>query len=312
MSTGNHYLRLHPEVRDALQNHHPVVALESSIIAHGMPYPDNIETALLCEAIIREQGAVPATIAIKDHKICIGLSHDDIEDLGNKKRANPVDKLSRKDLGYALAQGRTGATTVAATMIAAHAAGIRFFATGGIGGVHRGAESSMDISADLDELARTPVAVICAGVKSILDIGRSLEVLETKGIPVIGYQTDELPAFFCRSSGYRTDCRAENADDVARILRCHWDVAWQGGALIGNPIPLKDAMAEDVVACFVNKALYEAERRNIRQKAVTPFLLDFIAQQTGAQSLAANKALVKNNALVATQIARAYYFLLAK
>lgn len=300
------HLRVLPEIAHALATGQPVVALESSIIAHGLPFPTNIETAFACEKIIREQGAMPATIAVIDRKICIGLTEHEIAMLGSKKTSNVIAKISTKDLGYAVATGLTGATTVSATMIAAHHASIRFFATGGIGGVHRGAETTMDISADLEELARTPVAVISSGAKSILDIGLTLEVLETKGVPIIGFGTQELPAFFTRSSGYKTDCQANSAEEIASIVACHWQLLGTRGVLIANPVPEDAAVDEDLIDQLTSDAVATAARLGVRHKAVTPFLLSHIAENSRGLTLHANISLVKNNAALAAIIAKAF------
>lgn len=305
MSTTN-FIRYTAEVEHAITSKQPVVALESSIISHGMPYPTNIETALACERIIRECGAMPATVAINDGKIRVGLSVDEIEELGCEKRSKSVVKVSRKDLAYTLAKKLLGGTTVAATMIAAHHAGIKIFATGGIGGVHRGGEQSMDISADLDELARTPVAVVCAGAKSILDIPRTLEVLETKGVPVIGYQTAMMPAFFSRSSGCTIELAVESADEIAQIIAMHWQAVGNTGVLVAKPAPLESAMDEHLIADLIDGAILEASRKKISHKALTPFLLSHIARNSGGQSLTTNIALVKSNAALAAAIAMSY------
>lgn len=298
-------VRVLPEIEEAIINNQPVVALESSIIAQGMPFPINIETALACEKIIRDGNAVPATVAVLDGMFCIGLHAYEIEALGQKNAQ--VYKLSRKDLAIAMAKGYNGATTVSTTMMAAAFAQIRIFATGGIGGVHRGGETSLDISADVEELARTRVAVICAGVKSILDIGRTMEVLETKGVPIIGYQTSFMPAFFSPSSGYSTDCQAHSAEEIARILYTHWQFPHAGGVIIANPVSVNDGMDSDFVEALITEAIVDAERKGIRQKEVTPFLLSAIAEKSGQQSLQANVALVKNNAKLASEIAQEFY-----
>ncbi len=291
-----------PEVADALAAGRPVVALESTIISHGMPYPQNVETARAVEAIIREQGAVPATIAILDGKIRVGLSEAELEQLGS---ARDVLKVSRRDLPYVLATCRNGATTVAATMIVAHLAGIRVFVTGGIGGVHRGAETSFDISADLTELAQTPVAVVCAGAKSILDLGLTLEYLETHGVPVIGYRATQFPAFFTRDSGFPTDFNVDTAQDAAQVLSTQWALGYQGGAVIANPIPEADALSKEEIDGIIEQALREATQQGVTGKRVTPFLLDRIKQLTDGRSLTANIALVKHNAQVGAQLAAA-------
>ncbi len=297
------YLSIQPEIARALQKGQPVVALESTIISHGMPYPRNLATARAAEAAVREAGAIPATIAVLDGRIRVGLDDEDLETLATHKG---VLKLSRRDLPVALAQGKHGATTVAATMICAKAAGISVFATGGIGGVHRGAETSFDISADLDELAHTSVAVVCAGAKSILDLPKTLEVLETRGVPVIGYGTDTFPAFHARSSGLPLHIRCDDADQVASILRAKWQLGLNGGVVIANPIPAADALAADIVAAAVDQALADAARGGVAGKDVTPFLLARLFDITEGRSLEANIALVLNNARVAAAIAVAY------
>lgn len=296
-------IRYGGEAADALAEGMPVVALESTIITHGMPYPENIESARRCEAIIREEGCVPATIAIIRGKICVGLEQEELSDLG---MAGDVRKASRRDLPMILAKGLNGAATVAATMVAAHLAGIRFFATGGIGGVHRGGSDSFDVSADLLELARTPVAVVCAGAKSILDIGLTLEVLETQGVPVVGYRTDRFPAFYLRDSGYAVDDRVEDVLEIARALRIKWGLGMEGGMVVANPIPIEAELEREKINASIDEALQEANARGIRGKDVTPFLLARLNQVTCGESLAANKALVYHNARVAAQLAAAY------
>lgn len=298
------HLRLSTAVGAALEDGRPVVALESTIICHGMPYPDNVQTALDVETIIRDTGAEPATVAVVDGVLCAGLDADRIEALGRKGQATP--KLSRRDLAIAVATGSDGATTVAATMAVAAMAGIRVFATGGIGGVHRDVNDTLDISADLTELARTSVAVVCAGIKSVLDIGRTLEYLETQGVPVLGFRTDELPAFYARSSGHPVDRRVDDAASVADILHAKWSLGLDGGVVIGNPVPAEDAMAAGRIDAVIDEALAEMRQRGIRGKATTPFLLERIARQTGGDSLATNVALVRNNARLAADVAIAY------
>lgn len=298
---NSNIFRLSPEVSDALLHNRPVVALESSIIANGMPHPVNIETAFMCEQIIRDNAAVPATIAVMDGKICVGLTRNEIEAIGDPTVVHP--KLSTKDLAPAVAKKIRGATTVSATMVCAESVGIKVFATGGIGGVHRGAELSLDISTDLETLARKNVAVVCAGVKSILDIGRTLEVLETLGVPVIGYQTEQFPAFFCRTSGFATDCSAQSPDEIAAIIKTKSELSLAGGLIIANPIGPEDAMDEAHVERVILRALRECQEKNIRGKAVTPFLLSVLTRETIGDTLRANVALVKNNALLAAQIA---------
>jgi pseudouridine-5'-phosphate glycosidase len=291
-----------PEVADALAAGRPVVALESTIISHGMPYPQNVQTAREVEAIVRAEGAVPATIAVSGGRIHVGLSPAELEHLATAK---DVAKVSRRDLPYVLATGATGATTVAATMIAAHLAGIRIFVTGGIGGVHRGAETSFDISADLTELARTPVAVVCAGAKSILDLGLTLEYLETQGVPVIGYGTDRFPAFFTRDSGFPADFRLDTPEAVAGVLAAQGFLGYPGGAVVANPIPEAAAMPKAEIDAIIAQALEDAARGGITGKRVTPFLLERINTLTGGRSLASNIALVKHNAEVGARIAKA-------
>lgn len=291
------------EVQAAREAGKPLVALESTMISHGMPYPQNLETAHAIEGIIRAHGAVPATIAIVDGKIKIGLSASELEALATR---SDVLKVSRRDIPYALTQRKMGATTVSATMIAARLAGIAVFVTGGIGGVHRDVNETLDISADLTELAQTNVAVVCAGAKAILDIGRTLEYLETQGVPVVGYQTDEFPAFYTRTSGFRVDYRLDTPQEVAALLKAKWDLGLAGGVVVANPIPADDALDEAVVRLAVDTALAEAKAQNIRGKAVTPFLLRRVKELTGGASLKANIALVQHNARVGTEIAVAY------
>ena len=297
------YLSIAPEVQEALDAGRPVVALESTIISHGMPYPKNVETALNVERIIREGGAVPATIAIIGGKMTVGCTREQIEYLG--KRGLDVPKASRRDLPVLLARGEDGATTVTTTMIAAALAGIRVFATGGIGGVHRGAEVTMDISADLEELAQTPVLVICAGCKSILDIGLTLEYLETKGVPVLGWQTEEMPAFYTTHSGFRVDYRMETAEEVAAAFRAKTACGLNGGMLLTNPIPAQYAMDLDYINENIEAALRECREKGIHGKQITPFLLDKIQKLTGGASLEANIQLVYNNAALGAKVARA-------
>ncbi len=300
----HHALLPTPEVADALSGGRPVVALESTVIAHGMPYPANLETARALEGVVRAEGAVPATIAVLDGRIRIGLDDEALERLA--RGGAGVLKLSRRDLPVALATGVPGATTVAATMIAARLAGIALFATGGIGGVHRGAETSFDVSADLDELARTSLCVVCAGAKSILDLPKTLEVLETRGVPVLGFGTDTFPAFYSRSSGLPVAHRCDSAAAVAGILRAKWDLGLEGGVLLANPIPAADALDGAAMEAAIARALAEAEARGITGKAVTPFLLAALERITGGRSLAANKALIRANAALAARVAVAY------
>ena len=297
----NPYLDIAPEVKAALDAGKPVVALESTIISHGMPYPQNVETALNVERIIRENGAVPATIAIIGGRLKAGLSEEEITYLG--KKGYDVIKASRRDLPVLIARGDDGATTVATTMIIAEMAGIRVFATGGIGGVHRGAETTMDISADLEELAQTGVLVVCAGAKSILDLGLTLEYLETKGVPVIGYQTEELPAFYTRKSGFGVDYRLDSPDEIAASFRAKLDMGLKGGMLVTNPIPEEYSMDPAVINKAIDEAVAEANAQGIHGKQTTPFLLAKIKDITGGDSLASNIRLVYNNARLAAQVA---------
>ena len=297
----NRYLDIAPEVQEALANGKPVVALESTIISHGMPYPQNVETALNVEKIIRENGAVPATIAVIGGRMKAGLTPEEIDYLG--KTGAGVAKASRRDLPVLVSLGRDGATTVTTTMMIAHMAGISVFATGGIGGVHRGAETTMDISADLEELAQTPVMVVCAGAKSILDLGLTLEYLETKGVPVIGYGTEELPAFYTRKSGFKVDYRLDTPEQLAQAFHVKQELGLRGGMLVTNPIPEQYSMDADVINKAINEAVEEAKEQGIHGKATTPFLLAKIKDITGGSSLAANIQLVYNNAKLATATA---------
>ena len=300
----NKYLDVNPEVAAALAEGKPVVALESTIISHGMPYPQNVQTALNVERIIRENGAVPATIAVIGGRLKAGLSAEEIEYFGKKGLA--ITKASRRDLAVLCARGEDGATTVTTTMIIAHMAGIKIFATGGIGGVHRGAETTMDISADLEELGQTPVMVVCAGAKSILDLGLTLEYLETKGVPVIGFGTEELPAFYTRQSGFRVDYRVDTPEELAKIFKTQNDLGFRGGMLVTNPIPEQFAMPLDTINAAIEQALRECTEKGIHGKETTPFLLARVAELTGGNSLASNIELVYNNAKVAAQTAAAY------
>ena len=297
----NKYLDISPEVKAALDEGRPVVALESTIISHGMPYPKNVETALLVEQTIRDNGAVPATIAVIGGRLKAGLSHEEIEYLGKTGRG--VAKASRRDLPALVARGADGATTVTTTMIIAHMAGIKVFATGGIGGVHRGAEVTMDISADLEELAQTPVMVVCAGAKSILDLGLTLEYLETKGVPVIGYGTDELPAFYTRKSGFGVDYRVDSPEELAAMFRAQRELNYKGGMLVTNPIPEQYAMDKEVIDKAIEQALAEAKEQHVHGKETTPFLLARVVELTGGDSLESNIKLVLNNATVAAKTA---------
>ncbi|MCD7755381.1 MAG: pseudouridine-5'-phosphate glycosidase [Firmicutes bacterium] len=300
----NAYLDVNPEVAAAVAAGKPVVALESTIISHGMPYPQNVETALNVERIIRENGAVPATIAMIGGRLKAGLTAEQIEYFGRKGQA--IAKASRRDLAALCARGEDGATTVTTTMIIAHMAGIRIFATGGIGGVHRGAETTMDISADLEELAQTPVMVICAGAKSILDLGLTLEYLETKGVPVIGYGTNELPAFYTRSSGFSVDYRMDTPAELAKALKVQQTLGLKGGMLVTNPIPEEYAMPLDTINAAIDQAIAESREKGIHGKATTPFLLARVAELTGGDSLQSNIQLVYNNARLAALTAGEY------
>ena len=299
----NKFLEISPEVQEALKTGKPVVALESTIISHGMPYPQNVETALRVEQTIRDNGAVPATIAIIGGKLKAGCTHEEIEYLGKKGQA--VIKASRRDLPVLLARKEDGATTVTTTMMIAAMAGIKVFATGGIGGVHRGAQQTFDISADLEELAQTPVMVICAGAKSILDLGLTLEYLETKGVPVIGYGTEELPAFYTRHSGFRVDYRIDTPEELAAAFKAKLDCGLKGGMLVTNPIPEQFSMPADVINAAIERALKEADQQGIHGKQCTPFLLAKVKDLTGGDSLAANIQLVLNNARLAALTAAA-------
>ena len=297
----NRYLDIAPEVKKALDEGRPVVALESTIISHGMPYPQNVETALNVEKIIRDHGAVPATIAIIKGRLKAGLSAEEIDYLG--KTGAGVAKASRRDLAVLVSKGMDGATTVTTTMMIAAMAGIEVFATGGIGGVHRGAETTMDISADLEELAETPVMVVCAGAKSILDLGLTLEYLETKGVTVLGYQTEELPAFYTRKSGFKVDYRMDTPEEIAAAFSAKEDLGLRGGMLVTNPIPEQYAMDHDYISRTIEDACAEAAQKGVKGKELTPFLLDRIQQITAGKSLEANIELVYNNARLASRIA---------
>mgnify|MGYP002623673579 CR=1 FL=1 len=294
-----------PEVAEAIKNDMPVIALESTIISHGMPYPENVETAGECCRIARENGAVPATCAILGGRLCVGLTDGQLEYLG--KAGQKAAKASRRDIAILASRGADGATTVASTMILAHMAGVRVFATGGIGGVHRGATETMDISADLEELGRTSVAVVCAGAKSILDIGLTLEYLETKGVPVIAYGTDEMPAFYTRRSGFKADYRMDTPREIAAALRARTDLGIEGGMLVTNPVPEEYSMDKAVIDRAIDEALAEAAAQGIRGKATTPFLLAAVKELTGGESLKANIALVCNNVALAAKIAAELY-----
>ena len=304
MMKNNPCLSVTAEVSEALAAGRPVVALESTIISHGMPYPQNVETALAVEKTIRDLGAVPATVAILEGKLTAGCSEGEIEHLGKKGQA--VAKASIRDLPVLAARGLDGATTVATTMRIAHMAGISVFATGGIGGVHRGAETTMDISADLEELAQTPVMVVCAGAKSILDLKLTLEYLETKGVPVLGYQTQELPAFYTRTSGLKVDYQVDSPEMLAKILKTQHDLGLHGGILVTNPIPEQYSMDADAINAVIDQAIAEAQEKGIHGKETTPFLLAKVKEITGGDSLEANIQLVFNNAKLAAQTAAAY------
>ena len=293
----NKYLDIAPEVAQALAEGKPVVALESTIISHGMPYPQNVETALKVEEVIRENGAVPATIAIIGGRLKAGLSKEEIDHLG--KAGHAVTKASRRDMPAIVARGIDGATTVTTTMIIAHMAGIKVFATGGIGGVHRGAETTMDISADLEELGQTPVMVVCAGAKSILDLGLTLEYLETKGVPVMGFGTDELPAFYTRKSGFGVDYRVDSPEELAAMFKAQRELGFKNGMLVTNPIPEEYAMPKEVIDAAIEQALKESVEQGIKGKETTPFLLARVSELTGGDSLDSNIQLVFNNARVA-------------
>jgi pseudouridylate synthase len=309
MNAGPDLLDIHPEVAAALRAGRPVVALESTIIAHGMPYPRNVETALQVEAEVRAHGAVPATIAIVGGRLKAGLAPPQIEDLG--RRGREVAKVSRRDIAFIVAAGQSGATTVAATMIVAAQAGIRVFATGGIGGVHRGAETSFDVSADLQELARTPVAVVCAGAKSILDLRLTLEYLETHGVPVVGFGVDRLPAFYVRDSDCNVSHRLDTPAQVARAMHAQWRLGLSAGMVVAHPIPHAHAMPRASVDAAIAQALDEARAQGVSGKDSTPFLLARVAELTGGDSLAANIQLVLNNARLAAAIAVEYAALAA-
>lgn len=297
-------IRVNPEVEKALKENRPVIALESTIISHGMPYPQNVETAMKVENIIREHGGVPATVGLVDGIGVVGLTPEEIEEMG--KRGMSIPKVSRRDLPMIMAEKSWGATTVATTMILASLAGVEFFVTGGIGGVHRGAETTFDVSADLEELGRTNVTVICAGAKAILDLPKTLEVLETKGVPVLGYQTEELPAFYTRTSGLKVDYAIKDAKDAAKIVKAKRDLGLNGGILIANPIPEQYSMDPIAINKVIDKAIVEMDKKGIKGKQCTPFLLAKIADITEGKSLAANIQLVFNNAAVGTEIAKEY------
>ncbi|QHI86838.1 pseudouridine-5'-phosphate glycosidase [Klebsiella sp. MPUS7] len=304
LNISSELLQVSAEVQQALKNNQPIVALESTIISHGMPFPENAQTALEVEETIRRQGAVPATIAIIHGVMKVGLSREEIELLG--REGHNVAKVSRRDLPFIVAAGLNGATTVASTMIIAAMAGIKVFATGGIGGVHRGAEHTFDISADLQELANTNVTVVCAGAKSILDLGLTTEYLETFGVPLIGYQTSALPAFFCRTSPFDVSIRLNSAKDIAKAMAVKWQSGLNGGMVVANPIPEAFAMPEEKINAAINQAVKEAEEQGVVGKASTPFLLARVAELTGGDSLKSNIQLVFNNAILACEIAKEY------
>jgi len=297
------FLKINCEVKSALEKNIPVVALESTIITHGMPYPENVKTAVEVEQVIRDEGCVPATIALLDGLIRIGVSQDELDHLGKAKE--PI-KVSRRDIAAAIVQQKTGGTTVSATMICSAKAGIRFFATGGIGGVHRGGSDTFDVSTDLEELARTPVAVISAGAKAILDLPKTLEYLETAGVPVVGFGTDEFPAFYSRKSGLKAPVRFDDVIALAKMIRTHWDLGLSSGVLIANPIPAEDEFAGAAISGAIENALSEVDSKGIKGAAVTPFLLDRVYHLTKGRSLEANIALVKNNARLAARLALAF------
>ena len=294
------YLDVKPEIAEALANGTPVVGLESTILSHGMPYPQNMEFAAKVEEIVRAAGAVPATTAIIGGKLKVGLTNDELMMMCNPE---DIGKVSRRDVAIYLATGKTGATTVTTTMMLCAMAGIKVFATGGIGGVHRHGEVTMDISADLQELANTPVCVISAGAKSLLDLGRTLEYLETFGVPVLGYKTDEFPAFYCRTSGYKLDYRCESAAEIAKIIFTKWDLGLKGGAIVGNPIPEEYALDYDEMDKVINAAIREADEKGVRGKAITPFLLSRIKDLTEGVSFASNLQLAYNNARLGAEVA---------
>lgn len=294
---------LSDEVKEAISNDREVVALESTIISHGLPYPKNIEMAIDVENIIRTEGAVPATIALINGKIRIGLTHSEIEALGDVENHSRILKASRRDIAYILSSKQMGTTTVSGTMISAQLAGIRLFVTGGIGGVHRDAENTFDISADLQELGRTSVAVICAGAKSILDVPKTLEVLETLGVPVIGYKTDKFPEFYCSEGPHNVDYRMDDLNDIAKMLQTKWLMGISGGALIANPIPIKDEVDRQYLENMILEAIEEANKQGIKGKSVTPFLLKYLSAHSEGKTLKANLSLIKNNAKVGAQLA---------
>lgn len=299
------YLKINPRIKEALKNNEPIVALESTIISHGMPYPKNLETALHCEEIIRNAGAVPATIAVIDGKMVVGLTKEEIERIA--KEGSKVIKTSRRDLPVIIASKSLGATTVSATMFIASLASIRFFATGGIGGVHRGVNETMDISADLEELAMTNVCVVCAGAKAILDLPRTMEYLETKGVPVIGYQTDYLPAFYTRKSECKVNYRFDEVNSIVNMLKAKWEIGLNGGVLVTNPISEEDSLDEEVMNSAINKAIEQMNQLGIKGKETTPYLLKTIVELTSGKSLESNISLVYNNCRLASNLAIEYH-----
>ncbi|MCF6346779.1 MAG: pseudouridine-5'-phosphate glycosidase [Flavobacteriaceae bacterium] len=295
------YVEINPIIENGLKRQLPIVALESTIISHGMPYPQNVETALKVEEIVRDNGAIPATIAIINGKFKVGLTKDEIAYLG--KAGQKIVKTSRRDIPYLISKKVDGATTVASTMIAAEIVGIKVFATGGIGGVHRGASTSFDVSADLQELANTNVAVVCAGIKSILDLGLTLEYLETHGVPVLGYKTKELPAFYTQKSGFEVNYRLDSANEIAKFLQAKWDMNLKGGVVIANPVPAAHQLDYNIITKTIEKAILEAEMNKIKGKESTPFLLAKVKELTEGKSLDANIQLVYNNAKLAAEVA---------
>ena len=301
--TFSDYLDIHPDVEDAIKDKKPIVALESTIISHGMPYPKNVETALMVEETVRSNGAIPATIAIINGRLKVGLTNEEIEFLATNEE---IKKVSRRDLAITIAQKQSGSTTVASTMIIANFAKIVVFATGGIGGVHRGGENTLDISADLEELANTNVCVVCAGAKAILDLGLTLEYLETKGVPVIGYKTSELPAFYSSESGFDVDYKIDSTLEIAEILKTKWSLSIDGGVLVTNPIPVGFELETSIMNEAINQAIIEADNENITGKKITPFLLSKVNEITQGKSLDANIKLIQNNADLAAKIALHY------
>jgi pseudouridine-5'-phosphate glycosidase len=301
--TFTDYLDIHPDVEDAINDKKPIVALESTIISHGMPYPKNVETALMVEETVRSNGAIPATIAIINGRLKVGLTNEEIEFLATNEE---VKKVSRRDLPITVAQKQSGSTTVASTMIIANLAKIAVFATGGIGGVHRGGENTLDISADLEELSNTNVCVVCAGAKAILDLGLTLEYLETKGVPVIGYKTSELPAFYSSESGLDVDYKIDSTLEIAEILKTKWNLSIDGGVLVTNPIPVGFELETSIMNQAINQAIIEADNENITGKKITPFLLSKVNEITEGKSLDANIKLIQNNADLAAKIALHY------